>query len=91
MSRYWHTHCDKANNNDYDIAVLLYLNSDFNGGRFVFVDEDTDYFVKPQTGRVLMFPSSTQNIHRVEKVTRGDRFLLSMWFKLVTNNTDQVL
>ena len=34
-------HCDKANNFEYDISCILYLNDegvDFQGGEFVFLD-----------------------------------------------------
>eukprot|EP01041_Mallomonas_annulata_P002312 gene2312-4504_t len=65
--RYWDAHCDKANNFEYDYSVLLYLNSDFEGGEFVFVDDEVDYVIEPKAGRVLVFSSSLENIHRVEK------------------------
>ena len=38
---YWDVHCDKANNFEYDISCILYLNDegeDFRGGEFVFMD-----------------------------------------------------
>lgn len=79
LYRYTDPHVDKANNFEYDVGCLLYLNSDFTGGDFVFMDEDKDYIVQPKSGRVLLFSSSIENVHRVEQVTRGNRMLLSVW------------
>ncbi len=80
---YWSAHCDKANNNDYDISVLLYLNNDFTGGDLIFMDRDgRDSVVQPVRGRLVMFNSCVDNIHRVQAVTQGDRFLLSIWYRV---------
>lgn len=80
---YWIAHCDKANNNEYDYSVLLYLNTDFEGGNLVFMDDGIDFVVEPKGGRVVIFSSSSNNIHRVEPVISGDRFLLSVWYSIL--------
>ena len=36
---YSNLHCDKANNFEYDVSCVLYLNNGFTGGELVFVDE----------------------------------------------------
>ena len=78
--RYWDAHCDKANNFEYDISVLLYLNSDFLGGEFVFMDDNIDRIVQIKAGRLLLFDSTISNIHRVERVLSGNRIALSIWY-----------
>ena len=79
---YTDPHCDKANNFEYDIAFLLYLNSSFTGGDFCFMDLHCDRFVQPKAGRFLSFTSSIENIHRVTPVLSGNRLLLSVWYSL---------
>lgn len=78
--KYWDAHCDKANNFEYDVSVLLYLNSDFSGGEFVFMDDNIDRVVQIRAGRLLLFDSTIYNIHRVERVLSGDRMALSIWY-----------
>ena len=85
---YWAVHCDKANNFEYEVGCLLYLNSSFKGGDFVFVDDDGDRVIEPIENRLLVFTSSVENIHRVEKVTEGDRMLLSVWYSLVPDDDE---
>mmetsp|Transcript_2803 Transcript_2803/g.3901 ORF Transcript_2803/g.3901 Transcript_2803/m.3901 type:complete len:194 (+) Transcript_2803:147-728(+) len=98
-------HCDKANHFEYDISCVLYLNNEFTGGEFVFVDEIDEsnhhekenkqkneeegngelvnWLMPPKEGRLLMFHSSLENIHRVNPVVQGDRLSLAVWFSLV--------
>jgi hypothetical protein len=77
---YWNAHVDKANIASYDYSALLYLNGNFEGGHFSFVDSDVDRWVQPKCGRLLAFSSGFENLHRVEKVLSGKRFVLAMWF-----------
>lgn len=79
---YTDPHCDKANNFEYDVGFLLYLNSEFEGGDFCFMDMNVDRFVQPKAGRFLSFTSSIENIHRVTPVIKGNRLLLSVWYKM---------
>lgn len=37
--------------------------------------------LEPRLGRLVMFGSDARNRHRVERVTRGNRFLLSVWYR----------
>ena len=36
--------------------------------------------MEPTPGRVVIFSSGAENTHRVERVTRGERFVLAFWF-----------
>ena len=88
-------HVDKANRLSYDISAVLYLNDHlvdertnseedgsegFTGGRFLFNDEDGDVAVLPKAGRLLLFRSGPENLHRVEHVVHGYRYTLALWF-----------
>jgi hypothetical protein len=77
---YWNSHVDKANIASYDWSALLYLRAPTEGGSFAFVDADADRLVEPRPGRLLSFSSGLENLHRVERVTRGSRIVLAMWF-----------
>ena len=80
---YWHAHVDKTTYGSFDYTSLLYLsdyNKNFTGGRFVFVDSKTNYTVDPRAGRLSFFTSGSENLHRVEKVTSGERFAITVSF-----------
>ncbi|XP_010216343.1 PREDICTED: 2-oxoglutarate and iron-dependent oxygenase domain-containing protein 3 [Tinamus guttatus] len=80
---YWHPHIDKVTYGSFDYTSLLYLSDyaeDFGGGRFVFMDTDSNKTVEPQAGRVSFFTSGSENLHRVEKVRWGTRYAITISF-----------
>ncbi|KAM4715359.1 2-oxoglutarate and iron-dependent oxygenase domain-containing protein 3 isoform 3-T3 [Anableps anableps] len=80
---YWHPHIDKETYGSFDYTSLLYLSdygSDFTGGRFVFMDQNGNRTVEPRSGRVSFFSSGSENLHRVEKVTWGTRYAITVSF-----------
>ena len=62
---------------DRDISLLLYLNSEFEGGALHFVNFNYRYYPKP--GDLLLFPSDQRYAHRAEEVTNGERFSVVSW------------
>ncbi|XP_063627103.1 2-oxoglutarate and iron-dependent oxygenase domain-containing protein 3-like [Cydia splendana] len=80
---YWHPHVDKETYKSFHYTTLLYLGDygkDFQGGRFVFIDEKYNRTVEPRKGRVSMFTSGAENLHYVEKVTSGIRYAITVSF-----------
>jgi hypothetical protein len=91
---YWHPHADQLNTPHYHYSGLLYLstyNADFNGGRLVFLknkhnyntpvkESDIELVVEPKIGRLAIFTSGEEHYHYVEKLTSGQRLVLSFWF-----------
>ena len=80
---YWGPHVDRDNVAGYAYSALVYLNTqgaDFSGGDLEFLDADARRVVHPKRGLLLAFTSGAENRHRVTPVTRGDRFVLAMWF-----------
>ncbi|XP_032358017.1 2-oxoglutarate and iron-dependent oxygenase domain-containing protein 3 [Etheostoma spectabile] len=80
---YWHPHIDKVTYGSFDYTSLLYLSdygTDFTGGRFIFMDQNDNRTVEPRAGRVAFFSSGTENLHRVEKVTWGTRYAITVSF-----------
>eukprot|EP00566_Odontella_aurita_P018888 CAMPEP_0113525568 /NCGR_PEP_ID=MMETSP0015_2-20120614/237_1 /TAXON_ID=2838 /ORGANISM="Odontella" /LENGTH=314 /DNA_ID=CAMNT_0000423755 /DNA_START=63 /DNA_END=1003 /DNA_ORIENTATION=+ /assembly_acc=CAM_ASM_000160 len=74
------------------VSAILYLNGQesgetdevgsFTGGELVFEPSDVapELTVVPLAGRLVCFRSSAENVHRVEKVTSGIRYSLTLWF-----------
>ncbi|MBN3325024.1 OGFD3 protein, partial [Atractosteus spatula] len=80
---YWHPHIDKVTYGSFDYTSLLYLSdygTDFGGGRFIFMDTMVNRTVEPRAGRVSFFTSGSENLHRVEKVSWGTRFAITVSF-----------
>ncbi|XP_043196114.1 2-oxoglutarate and iron-dependent oxygenase domain-containing protein 3-like [Amphibalanus amphitrite] len=80
---YWHTHVDKETYPSFHYTSLVYLNDyghDFQGGRFIFNDNDANRTVEPKTGRVSAFTAGWENPHQVEPVSDGVRFALTVAF-----------
>jgi predicted 2-oxoglutarate/Fe(II)-dependent dioxygenase YbiX len=75
--------------NPYDnetrkLTILLFLNDDFEGGKFFIENGHEKYYPPQEAGTVLIFPSFM--IHGVEPVTRGIRrsivtWMVGPWFK----------
>jgi len=82
---YWHDHIDKETYPSYHYTSLVYLTDykrDFTGGRFIFMDthKKVNRTVDPKEGRLSVFTSGHENRHRVEEVTGGTRYALTMGF-----------
>lgn len=81
---YWNAHVDKANIVAYDYSALVYLSeydNDFIGGELEFYDGPTSRTqVQPKPGLLVAFSSGLENVHRVRRLTRGQRFVLALWF-----------
>ena len=58
------------------LSMTILLNEDYEGGNFKFYDNEEDT-IKGK-GSVLVFPSYLQ--HCVEKITKGNRYSLVVWF-----------
>lgn len=80
---YWHPHIDKVTYGSFDYTSLLYLSdygTDFTGGRFIFMDSNGNRTVEPRAGRVSFFSSGSENLHRVEQVSWGTRYAITVSF-----------
>eukprot|EP00455_Lapot_gusevi_P002354 TRINITY_DN1092_c0_g1_i2.p1 TRINITY_DN1092_c0_g1~~TRINITY_DN1092_c0_g1_i2.p1 ORF type:complete len:289 (-),score=37.37 TRINITY_DN1092_c0_g1_i2:28-894(-) len=84
---YWHNHIDRIAYPSFYYTGLLYLTDggqDFEGGRFLFVDSDgtqtTEIPLQPRAGMLSVFTSGDENVHRVEQVTKGVRYALTIAF-----------
>lgn len=67
---------------EYDVSAVLYLTDgekDFQGGNFTFMDEGLEMSIRPKPGRLVVFSSGQENVHRVEPVSGGERVTLNLW------------
>jgi hypothetical protein len=71
-----HDHFDSSRPND--IATLVYLNSDYEGGEIYF--PDYDIVIKPEPGDLLCFPDQPAYVHGVKTIKSGTRYTTPRWF-----------
>lgn len=61
-----------------DYTAIVYLNSDFSGGDLWFPQHNV--CISPKCGLLVAFPSSGDFVHGVDRVSRGTRYSLPVWF-----------
>lgn len=71
-----HEHFDASKPND--IATLIYINNDYDGGEIYFPEYDISY--KPEPGDLLTFPDNPDYIHGVKAISSGIRYTTPRWF-----------
>jgi hypothetical protein len=79
-----------AFHNDHsDLTFVTYFNIDFEGGDFEYIDlnNNNNVFIKPEINLTLIMDKNP--LHRVNMVTRGERFSLVVF--LVVNPKNQKL
>jgi len=74
-----HEHFDI--NRPNDIATLIYLNSDYEGGEIYF--PELNIYIKPQSGDLVCFPDTPDFVHGVKPITKGTRYTSPQWITRV--------
>lgn len=74
-------HSDQGHNTFRNLTCVLNLNEDYEGGDFVFYNQDDTEMkrVKCKTSTCIMFPSNFQYPHKVEPITKGTRYSIVTW------------
>jgi|TARA_R110000803_G_scaffold102371_2_gene170449 hypothetical protein len=79
----WHTEKEDLRTSDRMFVFILYLNDVVKGGEtgFLFKEEGDDNFfrVKPQTGKLIIHPSSWPYIHKGYMPESDDKYILTTW------------
>ncbi len=72
-----------------DISFTLFLNSaqEYDGGELVVETAGSENTVKGDVGSLILYPSNA--VHRVEKVTRGERIACVGWVKSKIKSPEQ--
>lgn len=71
-----HVHFDQSRPND--IATIIYLNDDYEGGEIYFPDYDIE--IKPKVGDLVSFPDNANFRHGVKETAGGTRYTTPRWF-----------
>ena len=71
-----HEHFDASR--PKDIATLVYLNDEYQGGDIYFPKYEMSF--KPEPGDLLCFPDNPDFVHGVKPIIKGTRFTLPRWF-----------
>ena len=61
-------------------AFMTYLNDDFEGGETYFLHYDL--FIKPQTGKTLIWPAEWTHAHRGGIVKSGTKYIITGWLDI---------
>jgi hypothetical protein len=68
-------------------SAVIYLNEDFEGGEIVYPNLNFEF--KPKLGYCVIHPAGAEFLHRVNPVTKGDRYCLVL--RLVLPEEDVVV
>lgn len=71
-----HEHFDSTKPND--IATLIYLNEDYDGGQIYF--PELNIYIKPNEGDLICFPDTPDFVHGVKPISEGIRYTAPRWF-----------
>jgi len=61
-----------------DFSYIFYLNDDFEGGGTQFFNED-GHIITPETGKLMIFPSTPLWAHQGMEVTKGSKYIIVGW------------
>lgn len=81
---FFKNHIDDSAAYSRTVSVVVYFNDDYDGGEIEFPGFDVSY--KPQSGDILIFPSSFIYNHNVKEITRGIRYAAVNWFSYTKLN-----
>lgn len=70
---YFAPHFDDDPHTVRTVSAVLYLNDDYDGGQLVFSRLD-DLTIKPETGDLVVFPSTYLYEHKSELITKGIKY-----------------
>jgi PKHD-type hydroxylase len=72
-----------------DLSCTLFLTDpdQYDGGELVIEDGPSPHRVKLPAGDMILYPAST--VHRVEAITRGERWASFFWAQSMITNSDQ--
>lgn len=71
----------------YDIATIIYLNEDYEGGELYFPNQEIQF--KPKAGGAYFFPGDMNYIHGITEITSGMRFTCPFFWTIVAHNNSE--
>lgn len=79
---FYKKHHDNCKEHFREISAIVFLNNDYEGGHLQFFDPITQKMildVKPEVGKVVIWPSNYLFPHQATEVTKGTRFTIVGW------------
>lgn len=74
-------HCDLVPYEQRVCTAILYANDDYEGGDLVFPNQDLR--IRPAPGEMVVMPASEEFAHKVEPITKGNRYCVRCFFTLL--------
>jgi hypothetical protein len=68
----------------YDIATIMYLNDDYEGGELYFPNQGIQF--KPKRGAAYFFPGDMNYIHGITKIESGTRYTCPFFWTILSHN-----
>ena len=81
---FYKVHTDSAEQIYRELSVIIFLNNDYEGGELVFTTpnrQEEILTIKPEPGKIIIWPSNSLFPHGVKPVIKGTRFVLVSWIK----------
>lgn len=67
----------------YDIATIIYLNEDYEGGELYFPNQGIEF--KPKAGGAYFFPGDMNYIHGIKEITSGIRYTCPFFWTILSH------
>ena len=81
---------DKFHLDNSDLTIVTYLNDNFIGGEFQYIDDNNQHIeIKPEKNISLIM--NNKLLHRVKPITMGERLSLICFFNIVTKTKKTIL
>jgi len=68
----------------YDIATIIYLNDDYEGGELYFPNQGIQF--KPKRGAAYFFPGDMNYIHGITPIESGIRYTCPFFWTILSHN-----
>lgn len=75
---------DDYHRDESDLTIVTYLNDEFVGGEFEYIQDNEIYRIKPMINLSVMMDKKV--LHKVTTVVSGNRYSLITWFRLKNKN-----
>jgi len=79
---FYKKHYDSCSSIHRELSAILFLNNEYEGGHLQFFKpngKDMVLDVKPEPGKIVLWPSSFLFPHQATSVTKGTRYTLVSW------------
>ena len=67
----------------YDLATIIYLNDDYEGGELYFPNQEIKF--KPKAGTAYFFPGDKNYIHGISEIVSGIRYTCPFFWTIISH------